>query len=115
VSHDREMQLLAELRALHRANDHVLLTRGQVTETRHTLLYASQSAMQLREYVATEQMRWTTARAGLDNIIGSLEALAAYLEPGWRGVRMNRNEAGGAAAPPAGTCWAQLRAMRQEP
>jgi hypothetical protein len=115
MSHRREQELLSELRALHRENEHALLTRDQATEARHTLLYASQSAMQLREYVVTEKMRWTTARAGLDAIIGSLEALAAYLEPGWRGVRMNVNETGGAAGPPAGACWAQLRAMQREP
>lgn len=108
-----ESQLLDALRTAGRAAGR--LTRGKATEMRHVLLYASQDMMQLRDYVVTEQMRWTTAAAALEDVIGRLEVLRAYIVPGSRVVILNRNEIGGTSAPPAGTVQAEIRTLRAEP
>jgi hypothetical protein len=113
--YSRERALLARLRELHREQEHSLLTRGQVTEARHTLLYLSHAALQLREYAGSDAMRWTTFRGELEEMRGQLEALAAYVTPGWRGVRWNRNEIGGALGPIGDVCQAQIQAWRREP
>lgn len=110
---DRQLELLAELRVI--ARDAEKLTRGRATEARHTLLYASQGMLRLREYVVSEQMRWTTFRAELDEIRGQLDALAGYVIPGDRTVIWNRNEIGGAGPVPGDVCMAQIQAWRREP
>lgn len=97
------------------ARDAEKLTRGRAAEARHTLLYASQGMLQLREYVVTEQMRWTAFRAELDEIRGQLDALAGYVTPGDRTVIWNRNEIGGSGPVTGDVCMAQIQAWRREP
>lgn len=103
--------LLAALRVLGRQAEH--LTRGRATEVRHVLYYLAQDMGQLRGYVVTEQMRWTTAAAELEDYIGRLEALRAYVA-GEGGVPWNRNEIGGVSVAP-GVIVAEVMALRPEP
>jgi hypothetical protein len=111
--YSRVHQLLAELRVAGR--DAEKLTRGKATEARHVLHYASRDMLDLRQYVVSDAMRWTTFRAELEDIRGRLDALARYVEPGSHAVIWNRNEIGGAGPVSGDTCAAQIHAWRREP
>lgn len=112
LSEADERDLLSALRVKGREAEK--LTRGQATEVRHTLLYVSQDMMQLRDYVVGDAMRWTTAAAELEDLIGRLETLREYIDPARRLLIWNDSEIGG-ANPAPGAIIAEVNTMRSEP